>query len=423
MTTTRPPIDLTLADAPAAPARAVTGASLGAADTGAGAGCSSAPAARRNLFDLDRTSLEDFFEQVLGEKRYRAHQVMKWIHHRYVTDFTDMTDLGKALRAKLEAHAEVRVPQVVFDKASTDGTHKWLLGMDPKNAIETVYIPDKGRGTLCVSSQVGCALNCQFCSTATQGFNRNLTTAEIIGQVWVAARHLGNVPHQQRKLTNVVMMGMGEPLMNFDNVVRAMSVMRDDLGYGLANKRVTLSTSGLVPQIDRLSAESDVSLAVSLHAPNDALRETLVPLNKKYPIAELMASCARYLRANKRRESVTFEYTLMKGINDKPEHARELARLMRQFDNAVQAKDSGKVNLIPFNPFPGTRYERSEEAHIRAFQKILLDSNVLTMVRRTRGDDIDAACGQLKGQVMDRTRRQAEFNKTLQAGKGSDAAA
>jgi 23S rRNA (adenine2503-C2)-methyltransferase len=371
--------------------------------------------ARQNLLELDREGLERFFAETLGEQRYRAHQVMKWIHHRYVTDFDQMTDLGKALRAKLHAHAEVVVPNVVFDKPSTDGTHKWLLAMgtDGKNAIETVYIPDKGRGTLCVSSQVGCGLNCAFCSAATQGFNRNLTTAEIIGQVWVAARHLGNVPHQQRRLTNVVMMGMGEPLMNFDNVVRAMSVMRDDLGYGLANKRVTLSTSGLVPMIDRLSSESDVSLAVSLHAPTDELRETLVPLNRKYPIAELMASCARYLRANRKRDSVTFEYTLMKGVNDQPEHARQLAKLMRQFDNAVQARDSGKVNLSPFNPFPGTRYERSDEAQIRAFQKILLDSQVLTMVRRTRGDDIDAACGQLKGQVMDRTRRQAEFRRSL----------
>ncbi|WP_115043523.1 23S rRNA (adenine(2503)-C(2))-methyltransferase RlmN [Xanthomonas arboricola] len=380
---------------------------------------------KQNLLDLDREGLERFFADTLGEARYRAHQVMKWIHHRYVTDFDQMTDLGKALRAKLHQHAEVLVPNVVFDKPSTDGTHKWLLAMgtDGKNAIETVYIPDKGRGTLCVSSQVGCGLNCTFCSTATQGFNRNLTTAEIVGQVWVAARHLGNVPHQQRRLTNVVMMGMGEPLMNFDNVVRAMSVMRDDLGYGLASKRVTLSTSGLVPMIDRLSTESDVSLAVSLHAANDTLRESLVPLNKKYPIAELMDSCARYLRGNKKRDSVTFEYTLMKGINDQPEHARQLARLMRQFDNAVQSKDAGKVNLIPFNPFPGTRYERSGEAEIRAFQKILLDAQVLTMVRRTRGDDIDAACGQLKGQVMDRTRRQADFLRTLEGQAGRDAAA
>jgi 23S rRNA (adenine2503-C2)-methyltransferase len=277
-----------------------------------------------------------------------------------------------------------------------------------------VFIPDKGRGTLCVSSQVGCALNCQFCSTATQGFNRNLTTAEIIGQVWVAARYLGNVPHQQRKLTNVVMMGMGEPLMNFDNVVRAMSIMRDDLGYGLANKRVTLSTAGMVPMIDRLGEESDVSLAVSLHAANDELRSELVPLNKKYPIAELMAACQRYVQ-RKPRASITFEYTLMKGVNDQPAHARQLARLMRQFDNAVQMKDAAKVNLIPFNPFPGTRFERSPEADIRAFQKLLLDAQVLTMVRRTRGDDIDAACGQLKGQVMDRTRRQAEFRSKLVA--------
>lgn len=381
-------------------------------------------AKKQNLLDLDREGMERFFAETLGEQRYRAHQVMKWIHHRYVTDFDAMTDLGKALRAKLQAHAEVVALNVHFDKPSHDGTHKWLLGMDGgSNAIETVYIPDKNRGTLCVSSQVGCALNCQFCSTATQGFNRNLSAAEIIGQVWIAARHLGNVPHQQRKLTNVVMMGMGEPLMNFDNVVRAMNIMRDDLGYGLASKRVTLSTAGLVPMIDRLSAETDVSLAVSLHAPNDELRTELVPLNKKYPIEELMAACARYVRHNKKRDSVTFEYTMMKGVNDRPEHARQLARLIRQFDNAAQSKDAGKVNLIPFNPFPGTRYERSSESDIRAFQKILLDAQVLTMVRRTRGDDIDAACGQLKGQVVDRTRRQAEFRRQLEAQGISDAAA
>ena len=381
--------------------------------------------AKQNLMDLDREGLEQFFVGTLGEQKFRAQQVMKWIHHRYVTDFELMTDLGKRLRAKLQEHAEVLVPQVVFDKPSTDGTHKWLLGMgvDGKNAVETVYIPDKSRGTLCVSSQVGCGLNCTFCSTATQGFNRNLTTAEIIGQVWVTARHLGNVPAQNRRLTNVVMMGMGEPLLNFDNVVRAMNIMRDDLGYGLASKRVTLSTSGLVPMIDRLSTETDVSLAVSLHAPNDALREQLVPLNRKYPIAELMASCVRYLRANKKRDSVTFEYTLMKGVNDQPEHARQLAQLIRKFNNAAQSKDAGKVNLIPFNPFPGTRYERAPEEDIRAFQKLLLDAQVLTMVRRTRGDDIDAACGQLKGQVADRTRRQADFRLHLQSQGIDDAAA
>ena len=370
---------------------------------------------KQNLLDLDREGLERFFADELGEKRFRAHQVMKWIHHRHVTDFEQMTDLGKALRAKLHERAEVRVPQVQFEKPSADGTHKWLLAMDGSNAVETVFIPDKGRGTLCVSSQVGCGLNCTFCSTATQGFNRNLSTAEIIGQVWVAARHLGNVPHKQRRLTNVVMMGMGEPLMNFDNVVRAMSVMRDDLGYGLANKRVTLSTSGLVPQIDRLAEVSDVSLAVSLHAPNDELRTRLVPLNRKYPIAELMEACVRYAQ-RKRGESVTFEYTLMKGVNDQPEHARELIRLMRDFDNRLQMKDAAKVNLIPFNPFPGTRYERPDDAAIRRFQKLLNDAGRIAPVRRTRGDDIDAACGQLKGQVMDRTRRQSEFRKRLQQG-------
>ena len=377
---------------------------------------------RTNLLDLDRTGLEHFFADTLGEKRFRAQQVMKWMYHRHVTDFGQMTDLGKELRGKLEQHAVVLPPNTMFEKPSTDGTHKWLLGMDGGNAIESVFIPDKGRGTLCVSSQVGCGLNCTFCSTGTQGFNRNLSTAEIIGQVWVAAKHLGNVPHHQRKLTNVVMMGMGEPLLNFDNVVRAMSLMRDDNGFGLANKRVTLSTAGLVPMIDKLSEVSDVSLAVSLHAPFDELRTQLVPLNKKYPIAELMDACVRYAM-RKPRTSITFEYTMMKGINDQPEHARGLVKLMRKIDAQVQRANSAKVNLIPFNPFPGTRYERSDDADIRNFQTILLDSQVLTMVRRTRGDDIDAACGQLKGQVMDRTRRQAEFNRKLQQDGLSDAAA
>jgi 23S rRNA (adenine2503-C2)-methyltransferase len=379
-------------------------------------------AAKTNLLDLDRPGLESFFADTLGEKRFRAHQVMKWMYHRHVTDFNEMTDLGKVLRGKLEQHAQVLPPTTMFEKPSTDGTHKWLLGMDGGNAIEAVFIPDKGRGTLCVSSQVGCGLNCTFCSTGTQGFNRNLSTAEIIGQVWVAAKHLGNVPHHQRKLTNVVMMGMGEPLLNFDNVVRAMSLMRDDNGFGLANKRVTLSTAGLVPMIDKLSEVSDVSLAVSLHAPFDELRTQLVPLNKKYPIAELMDACVRYA-LRKPRTSITFEYTMMKGINDQPEHARGLVKLMRKIDAQVQRSNAAKVNLIPFNPFPGTRYERSDEADIRNFQTILLDSQVLTMVRRTRGDDIDAACGQLKGQVMDRTRRQAEFNRKLQSQGLSDAAA
>ena len=410
MTTPRDPHAATPADAAPAPVVPAPAPAAGAVP-------------RANLLELDRSGLEDFFEQVLGEKRFRAHQVMKWIHHRHVTAFADMTDLGKALRAKLEAHAEIRVPQVQFEKPSADGTHKWLLAMDGLNAVETVYIPDKGRGTLCVSSQVGCALNCQFCSTATQGFNRNLSTAEIVGQVWTAARHLGNVPHRQRSLTNVVMMGMGEPLMNFDNVVRAMSVMRDDLGYGLANKRVTLSTAGMVPMIDRLAEASDVSLAVSLHAPNDALRSELVPLNRKYPIAELMAACERYAR-RRRGASITFEYTLMRDVNDQPAHARELVRLLRDFDNRLQMKDAAKVNLIPFNPFPGTRYQRPDDAAIRRFQKLLNDAGRIAPVRRTRGDDIDAACGQLKGQVADRTRRQAEHRRRLadDAGRGADAA-
>ena len=375
-----------------------------------------------NLLDLDREGLERFFAETLGEKRFRAQQVMKWMYHRHVTDFGQMTDLGKELRGKLEQHAVVQPPNVLFDKPAADLTHKWLLGMDGGNAVEAVFIPDKGRGTLCVSSQVGCGLNCSFCSTGKEGFNRNLSTAEIIGQVWTAARHLGNVPHRQRKLTNVVMMGMGEPLLNFDNVVRAMSLMRDDNGFGLANKRVTLSTAGLVPMIDKLSEASDVSLAVSLHAPDDALRNELVPLNKKYPIATLMDACVRYA-LRKPRTSITFEDTLMKGINDDPAQARALAKLMRGIDRKVQRENSAKVNLIPFNPFPGTQYARSDDDTIRRFQTVLLDSQVLTMVRRTRGDDIDAACGQLKGQVMDRTRRQAEFRRKLAGEGSSDAAA
>ena len=394
---------------------------VGSAMADASSGKAAPVTGKFNLFDLDRAGMEHFFEAELGEKKFRAHQLMKWMYHRHETDFGNMTDVGKALRSKLEDRCEIRPPAVVLDKPSADGTHKWLLGMDAGNAIETVFIPDKGRGTLCVSSQVGCGLNCQFCSTATQGFNRNLSTAEIIGQVWTASKHLGNKTHLERKLTNVVMMGMGEPLLNFDNVVRAMSLMRDDNGFGLANKRVTLSTAGLVPMIDRLGEVSDVALAVSLHAPEDELRTALVPLNKKYPIAELMDACVRYA-LRKPRTSITFEYTMMKGVNDRPEHARALAALMRKFDHRVQRADSAKVNLIPFNPFAGTQFERSDEADIRAFQKILLDQQVLTMVRRTRGDDIDAACGQLKGQVLDRTRRQSDFKRKLQQQGVSDAA-
>ncbi|MGH8110549.1 MAG: 23S rRNA (adenine(2503)-C(2))-methyltransferase RlmN [Rhodanobacteraceae bacterium] len=358
-----------------------------------------------NLLDLDRAGLRAFFAE-LGEKPYRADQVMKWIYHRLESDFAAMSDLGKSLRGKLPEVAVVAPPRPLVDKVSSDGTRKWLLGMDADNAVETVYIPEPARGTLCVSSQIGCGLNCQFCSTGAQGFNRNLATSEIIGQVWHAARALGNVPHQQRRITNVVMMGMGEPMLNFDNVVRAMSLMRDDLGFGLASKRVTLSTAGVVPKIDALGELADVSLAVSLHAPNDALRTRLMPINKRWGIDELLDACARYA-ARRPRATVTFEYTLMKGINDTPELARQLVKLMRRLP--------AKVNLIPFNSFPGTWFERSDDATIRGFQTILLDAGVQAMVRRTRGDDIDAACGQLRGKVADRTRRHAEFQRRVAA--------
>jgi 23S rRNA (adenine2503-C2)-methyltransferase len=363
--------------------------------------------ARANLLDFDRDGMRDFFAG-LGEKPYRADQVMKWIYHRLENDFGAMTDLGKGLREKLPGVAVVGAPKALLDKASSDGTRKWLLGMDAGNAVETVYIPEPTRGTLCVSSQIGCGLNCRFCSTGTQGFNRNLAASEIIGQVWHAARQLGNVTHQQRRITNVVMMGMGEPLLNFDNVVKAMSLMRDDLGFGLASKRVTLSTAGVVPMIDKLGEVADVSLAVSLHAPNDELRTQLVPLNKRWGIDELLDACARYA-ARKPRATITFEYTLMKGINDTPVLAKQLVKLMRRLP--------AKVNLIPFNPFPGTQYERSDETVIRDFQAILLNAGVQAMVRRTRGEDIDAACGQLKGKVADRTRRHAEFQRRVEAAR------
>ncbi len=360
---------------------------------------------RINLMNLDRAGLENHFESI-GEKRFRAHQLMKWIYHHGVTDLNAMTDVGKKLREKLEATSEIRPPTVKYQKVSTDGTAKWLVDIAGGNAVETVYIPEPTRGTLCVSSQVGCALNCTFCSTATQGFNRNLTTSEVIGQVWLAAQALGHDAKTNRRLTNVVMMGMGEPLLNFDAVVPAMNLMRDDYAFGLANKRVTLSTAGLVPGIDKLSEMCDVSLAVSLHAPNDELRDQLVPLNKKYPIAELLAACQRYL-VNRPRASITFEYTLMKGVNDKPEHARALVKLLRKMPS--------KLNLIPFNPFPGTRYERSDEATIRQFQAIVMQADLIATVRRTRGDDIDAACGQLVGNVLDRTRRSARMKAQSEA--------
>jgi len=361
--------------------------------------------AKVNLLGLDRSGLETFFVETLGEKRYRAHQVMKWIYHYFADDFDAMTDLGKTLRGKLSEVAEVRVPKAQMDQQSVDGTRKWLLSLDGANGIETVYIPEPTRGTLCVSSQVGCGLNCRFCSTGKQGFNRNLSTAEVVGQVWHTARELGHKTHQARRITNIVMMGMGEPLLNFDNVVPAMNIMRDDFGFGLANKRVTLSTAGMVPKIDELSEVADVSLAVSLHAPDDTLRDHLVPLNRKYPIAELMAACQRY-QAKRPRSSITFEYTLMRGINDSEAQARALVKLLR--------KVPSKLNLIPFNPFPGTEYERSEPEVIQRFQQIVYDAGIITTLRRTRGEDIDAACGQLAGKVADRTRRSADFRREVE---------
>ncbi len=353
------------------------------------------PAAKINLLDRDRAGLEELF-RALGEKPFRATQVLQWIHQFGVSDFESMTNLSKSLRETLKEATEIVPPEVVLDQLAEDGTRKWLLRLSDGNCIETVFIPEEDRGTLCISSQVGCALDCAFCSTAQQGFNRNLSTAEIIAQVWVANRALGRDPRGERIITNVVLMGMGEPLLNFDAVVSAIHLMLDDYAYGLSKRRVTLSTSGVIPAVDRLREECPVSLAVSLHAPNDALRTELVPLNKKYPIAELLAACRRYVAGDSRRR-VTFEYVMLAGINDSPEHARELARLLRDVPC--------KVNLIPFNPFPETRFTRSDRATIDRFRDILLAHNLVTITRRTRGDDIDAACGQLAGRVQDRTKR------------------
>jgi 23S rRNA (adenine2503-C2)-methyltransferase len=352
-------------------------------------------ATRINLLDLDEAGLREFFAS-LGEKPFRAQQVMRWIYHHQAADFETMTDLSVALRQQLQEVAEIRPPEIVMEQRSSDGTVKWLMGLPGGNAVETVFIPEPGRGTLCVSSQIGCALNCTFCSTGAQGFNRNLTTAEVIGQVWQAARALGHERNGERAITNVVMMGMGEPLLNFEAVEPALKLMRDDLGFGLAARRVTVSTAGLVPGILQLRESVDVALAVSLHAPVDDLRTQLVPLNRKYPIAELMQACRSYLDG-KHKRSVTFEYTLMDGINDHPEHARQLVKLLRRLPS--------KLNLIPFNPFPGTAYRKPAPERVARFQEIVRNGGLIATVRKTRGDDIDAACGQLVGKVNDRTRR------------------
>ncbi|WP_042264933.1 23S rRNA (adenine(2503)-C(2))-methyltransferase RlmN [Paraburkholderia heleia] len=364
-----------------------------------------------NLLDLDAQGLVAYCES-LGEKPFRAKQLQRWIHQYNAADFDGMTDLAKSLREKLKGRATIGMPGIISDNVSSDGTRKWLVDVGNGNAVETVFIPEDNRGTLCVSSQAGCAVNCRFCSTGKQGFSRNLTTAEIIGQVRMAefalrASRLGDAIENrggratggdgkgERVITNVVMMGMGEPLLNYDAVVPAMRLMLDDNAYGLSRRRVTLSTSGVVPMMDRLGAELPVALAVSLHAPNDALRDELVPLNRKYPLRELMAACQRYLEVAP-RDFITFEYCMLDGVNDTEKHARELLAVTRDVPC--------KFNLIPFNPFPESGLLRSKSDQIKRFAQILMDAGVVTTVRKTRGDDIDAACGQLAGEVKDRTR-------------------
>ena len=377
-----------------------------------------------NLLDFDLPGLTRYLADI-GEKPFRARQLMRWIHHFGEADFQHMTDLAKSLRERLAGTAVVQPPAVLADSTAADGTRKWLLGVDAGNGVETVFIPETHRGTLCISSQVGCALECAFCATGRQGFNRNLSVAEIIGQLWWANHALGRDARSDkatgdRIISNVVMMGMGEPLANFDNVVTALRIMLDDYAYGLSRRRVTVSTSGIVPSIDRLRQECPVALAVSLHAPNDALRDRLVPINRKWPLRELLAACKRYVealpedgegeveppadarpakwqRSGAPRDFITFEYVMLAGVNDRPEHARELLR--------TTADVPCKFNLIPFNPFPDSGFERSTPEAVRRFQEILLEGGVVTTVRRTRGDDIDGACGQLAGQVQDRTRR------------------
>ena len=344
---------------------------------------------RVNLLGLPRAELEIFVAQRLGAKPFRARQLMKWIYRRGAADFSAMTDLAQDFRLQLSDVARIAVPEIVTEQLSGDGTRKWMLRMDEVQGIETVYIPEPDRGTLCISSQVGCAMDCSFCSTAQQGFNRNLSVCEIVGQVWLAHRELAGA-----RITNIVFMGMGEPLANYRNVVPAMRIFLDDLGYDLSRRRVTLSTSGLVPQIYKLAEECNVALAVSLHAPNDELRNDLVPINRKHPIDELLAACWHYIDVQNGR-SVTFEYVMLDGVNDKPEHARQLARLLKG--------RPAKLNLIPFNVFPGTRYRRSPPAAILKFRDILNEQGVIATIRKTRGDDIDAACGQLAGRVTDRT--------------------
>jgi len=350
---------------------------------------------RQNLLGLDAAQLQDYFA-ALGEKPFRARQVMRWVHRNGEADFARMSDLAKSLRQKLVECAEIAQPKMIRDSIAADGTRKWLLDVGNGNAVETVFIPETNRGTLCVSSQAGCTMDCKFCSTGRQGFNRNLTSAEIIGQLWHANRVLGATASGERVISNVVLMGMGEPLLNLDNVIPALRLMLDDHAYGLSRRRVTVSTSGIVPMIDRLRDECPVALAVSLHAPNDELRDRIMPINRKYPLKELLAACVRYLdRAP--RDFITFEYVMLDGVNDSEAHARELIALL--------ADVPSKINLIPFNPFPDAGFRRSPREVIQRFSNILNEAGIVTTIRKTRGDDIDAACGQLAGKVLDRTRR------------------
>ena len=354
-----------------------------------------------NLLDFDLDGLTAFCEQ-LGEKRFRATQLFRWIHQKGATDFDQMSDLAKSLRSKLKGVATLQDLSVISEHVSSDGTIKWLFDVGAGNAVESVYIPESDRGTLCVSSQAGCAVGCRFCSTGHQGFSRNLTTGEIIAQLWHAEHALRKrLGTTERVISNVVMMGMGEPLQNYSALVPALKVMLDDHGYGLSRRRVTVSTSGVVPMIERLQKDCPVALAVSLHAPNDPLRDELVPLNRKYPIDELLTACQNYLTAAP-RDFITFEYCMLDGVNDTDEHARQLIAL-------VKGRINCKFNLIPFNPFPASGLLRSNNERVQAFARILADAGIVTTVRKTRGDDIDAACGQLAGEVQDRTRAAARM--------------
>jgi 23S rRNA (adenine2503-C2)-methyltransferase len=358
---------------------------------------------RVNLLDFDREGLREYFVSI-GEKPFRADQVIKWLYQHGVSDFGEMNNLAKSLRTKLAEVSEIYLPEVEQANLSSDGTSKWIFRLRGGNSIETVFIPEKNRGTLCVSSQVGCALDCSFCSTARQGFNRNLSSGEIIGQVWLATQLLAQSPAtREHRITNIVMMGMGEPLLNFNNLVKALNLMLDDAAYGLSKRRVTVSTSGVLPAMDKLKETVDVSLAVSLHAANDALRSELVPLNDKYPIDELMDTCRRWVGKGDRKRHVMFEYVMLAGVNDQPEHARQLVQLLKGFPC--------KVNLIPFNPFEQSGYQRSSAEAIDRFWQILNKNRIVATRRKTRGDDIDGACGQLAGQVNDRSKRVLKFVK------------